>query len=127
VRELGAAGALFGASTKLTEYAIRFGVPDPALVMTPRVAPLLIAVATTAGEEVGFCCKYRATTPATCGAAIDVPDIDVIAVFEEIPADVIDWPGANKSTHVPQLENDARESIKFDAATVMALGALAGE
>ena len=88
--EPGAAGTLFGAATKLTEYAMRFGVPDPALVMTPRVAPLLIAAATAAGEEVGFCCKYKATTPATWGAAIDVPDIEVTAVLEEIPADVID-------------------------------------
>jgi hypothetical protein len=69
---------------------MRFGVPDPALVTTPRVAEVLIAAATVAGEEVGFCCRYKATTPATWGAAIDVPDIDAIAVFEEIPADVID-------------------------------------
>ena len=31
------------------------------------------------------------------------------------------------STHVPQLENEARASIRFDAATVMAFGALDGE
>ncbi len=37
------------------------------------------------------------------------------------------WPGAKMSTHVPQLENDARESTDVDAATVMASGALAGE
>ena len=36
-------------------------------------------------------------------------------------------PGAKMSTHVPQLENDARLSIDVDAATVMASAALAGD
>ena len=53
--------------------------------------------------------------------------MEASAVGEEIPADVMDCPGANKSTHWPQLENDARASIRFDAATVIALGALDGE
>jgi hypothetical protein len=79
-----------GALTKLVEYARRLGVPDPAFETTPRVAALLITVATVAGEDVGFCCKYKATTPATWGAAIDVPDIEAMAVGEEIPAEVID-------------------------------------
>ncbi|CAB4670248.1 unannotated protein [freshwater metagenome] len=53
--------------------------------------------------------------------------MEASAVGEEIPADVMDCPGANKSTHRPQLENDERASIRFDAATVIALGALEGE
>ena len=90
MRDPGAAGALFGAAAKLAEYARRFGVPEPAFVTIPRVAAPFTAEVTAAGEEVGFSCKYKATMPATCGAAIDVPDIDAIAVGEEIPADVID-------------------------------------
>ena len=65
VRELGAAGALFGAGSKLVERTRRLAVPAPAFEMIPRVAALLIAVATAAGAAVRFCCKYRATTPAT--------------------------------------------------------------
>ncbi len=53
--------------------------------------------------------------------------MEAIAVGEEMPADVMDWPGANRSTHRPQLENDARASDKVEAATVIALGALEGE
>jgi hypothetical protein len=90
VSEPGAAGALFGAGTKLVENERRFGVPDPAFVITPRVDELLIAVATAAGEAEGFCWRYKATTPATWGAAMDVPDMEVIAVTEEMPAEVMD-------------------------------------
>jgi hypothetical protein len=38
--------------------------------------------------------KYRATIPATCGEAIDVPDIVAVAELVEIPTEVIEDPGA---------------------------------
>jgi hypothetical protein len=37
------------------------------------VALLTISFLTCAGDAAGTLCKYRAATPATCGAAIDVP------------------------------------------------------
>jgi hypothetical protein len=55
-----------------------------------RVAALLIVAAVLAGDDEGFCWRYKATTPATCGDAIDVPDIEATAVVDEIPADVMD-------------------------------------
>ena len=125
--DVGEEGTLFGAASKLAEYSKRFGVPVPEFAMMPRVAALFTAVAVAEGLEAGFCSRYNATAPATCGDAIDVPDIEAIADGDEMPADVMDCPGANKSTHVPQFENDAFASIKLDAATVIALTALAGE
>ena len=49
-------------------------------------------------------------------------------MFEVIPADRIVSPGANKSTHEPKLENDARASPMVLAATMSASPvALAGD
>jgi hypothetical protein len=45
-----------------------------------------------------------AATPATCGDAIDVPDIRAVAAVPEIPADVMELPGAKISTHAPTFE-----------------------
>jgi hypothetical protein len=42
-------------------------------------------------------------------------------------ADVMDTPGAKRSTHDPQFENHARVSFEAVAPTVMAVGSLAGE
>ena len=44
--------------------------------MIPRVAAFNNVVVTSAGVADGFEDKYKAATPATCGDAIDVPDID---------------------------------------------------
>ena len=70
--------------------------------------------------------RYRATTPAACGAAMDVP------LRRRVPplpprVDVMDTPGANRSTHAPKLEKPARVSLLDVAPTVMALAARAGE
>ena len=58
--------------------------------MMLRVAALFTAFAVVVGDAVGFCSRYNATAPATCGDAIDVPDNEAVAVGEAIPADVID-------------------------------------
>jgi hypothetical protein len=44
-----------------------------------------------------------AATPATCGAAMDVPVMTISADVESLEAAVMDTPGANKSTHAPKL------------------------
>ena len=82
---------------------------------------------TTAGVALGFDCKYRATTPATCGDAIDVPDIEVRSVVLRMYDDVMETPGANTSTHEPKFEKLARASVEPVAPTVIADGALAGQ
>ena len=65
------------------EYRRRFGEPVPALVTTPVVAIDVSAVATAAGVLAGFASRYNAAAPATCGEAIDVPDIVAVAVSDE--------------------------------------------
>jgi len=40
----------------------------------------MIAAATVAGDAPGFVSKNRAATPATCGDAIEVPEIVCVAV-----------------------------------------------
>ena len=68
--------------------------------------------------------RYLATTPATYGAAAEVPDI--ITTSSSGYVDRMSMPGAKRSTHGPQLVKLADVSLMSLAATVMALGALAG-
>ena len=74
-----------------------------------------------------FAAKYSAATPATCGAAIEVPCHVRNAFGAPINAEVMDVPGANTSRQLPQLEKEARASLGDDAPTVIAAGADAGE
>ena len=46
-------------------------------------------------------CRYSAATPVTCGVAIDVPLIVLVAVLLVYQAQVMPTPGANRSTQVP--------------------------
>ena len=55
-----------------------------------------------------------------------MPLIVVVAVSPPMYADVIDPPGANRSTHGPKFENDARVSDSSVAPTVIASGVDAG-
>lgn len=75
--------------------------------------------------------RYLATAPATCGAAIEVPLIVLLQLEEHflllIQAEVILTPGAIMSTQLPKLLNEAKSSEELLAATVIALGTLAGE
>ena len=48
--------------------------------------------------------RYKPATPATCGVAIEVPDILFIAVVLPIQAEVIFVPGASISTTDPKFE-----------------------
>ena len=91
------------------------------------VAAAMSVDVTAAGLALGFDCKYKATTPATCGDAIDVPDIEVRSVVLRMYDDVMETPGANTSTHEPKFEKLARRSVEPVAPTVIAKGALAGD
>src|SRR5688572_25663568 len=94
-----------------------------ALLTTPVVSASRSAVPTAPGSAVGCVCRYRAAAPAVCGDAIDVPFHVAVPPF--CHADVMLTPGANQSTQVPQLENDARVSVLVLAPIVSAFGALA--
>ena len=91
------------------------------------VAAFTIAFLTAAGEDVVCVCRYRAATPATCGVAIEVPLIVLVAVSLVDHADVILDPGAKMSTTLPKFENDERASVLVLDPTVMAALTRAGD
>ncbi len=122
--------------------------PVPAPVTLPVVAAFRMVLVTVAGVADGLPCRYSAATPATCGEAMEVPLM--VLVFVEamwgctqhspppppppppppdvpIHAEVMFWPGANRSRQPPQLEVEARASVDVVAPTVIAFGARAGE
>ena len=80
VRPVGALGTVGGAGAKEPVKRRRFGELVPVFAMTFDVAAASIVEATVAGDAVGFVSRYSAIAPATCGAAIDVPD--------HVPSDV---------------------------------------
>jgi hypothetical protein len=53
----------------------------------------------------------NAARPATCGDAIDVPEMVFDAVSLVFHAEVMLTPGAKTSTHGPQSEKEARTSV----------------
>ena len=83
------------------------GSSSTKLTMVTDPVPVLVAVSV---EEIsltvmpGWACCRRAARPATCGAAIDVPEMVRVAVDPEIHAEVIPLPGAYISTQRPKLE-----------------------
>ena len=107
-------------------YNRRFTEPRGS-VTTSGVAYDDRVVATSFGESPGFSSKSKATAPATCGAAMDVPESMTVSVEDRWPAERMLTPGAKMSSNVPKLENDARESLDAVAPTVMAEGSDAGE
>lgn len=65
--------------------------------------------------------------PVTWGQAMDVPDMVVVAVSEVALAARTELPGANRSTHVPQLLKLERLSDEVVDPTVTACAADAGD
>ena len=88
---------------------------------------MIIADVTVAGELPGFASKNSAATPATCGVAIEVPEIVFVAVLLVFHDEVMFDPGAKISTQVPKFEKDERASVLVVEPTVMALATRAGE
>src|SRR5215207_1467157 len=98
----------------------RFGVPAGTEVRTPCVALPVSATATRSGPAPGLVERYSAAAPATCGEAIDVPLIVLVALSLPIQAEVIATPGASMSTQEPVFEKEANISFRSLAATVSA-------
>ena len=69
---VGAVGVVLLGTT--SAYNNLFGEPTPELLMTLAVAELMTEFDTSNGEADGFDCKNLATTPVTCGAAMEVPE-----------------------------------------------------
>jgi len=85
------------------------------------------AVVTSAGVMLFLSAIIWAATPATCGQAIDVPEMVLVSESEPVQAAVMPEPGAWMSTHVPLLLNPLFSSSLVVEPTVMALGVDAGE
>ena len=77
-----------------------FGEPAGSEIRSD-VAVDVIQVVTRPTESAGSALNANAATPATCGAAIDVPEIVLVAEVEVYHADVMFEPGAKTSTHEP--------------------------
>jgi hypothetical protein len=82
----------------------RLGVPSPSPVSTPLEASATSVSVTEAGDSVGVPERCWAASPATCGAAIDVPDRVTVEVADAIPVETIPEPGARRSRQVPKFE-----------------------
>jgi hypothetical protein len=108
-------------------YNKRFGEPVPMFVSTSRVVRDEIPDATLLGVAPGMRWRYRAATPETCGAAIEVPLCTEVAVLLVHHVDVMFCPGANRSTHDPKSENAALASAFVVAPTVIADATRPGE
>jgi hypothetical protein len=80
-----------------------FGVPAGSAI-TSEVAVDVIQVVTRLTESVGSALNANTATPATCGEAIDVPEIVFVAVVDVYHAEVMFDPGAKISTHEPKFE-----------------------
>ena len=100
----GAVGSVIGVGALVCDASRRFGEPVPAPVTTDGVAFASRRLVIVAGVAVGSAASSRAAAPATCGAAIEVPEIVLVAVVEDHQADRTADPGANRSTQVPWLE-----------------------
>ena len=103
------------------------GEPVPAPVTLFGVELLMIAAATVAGDAVGFVSRNNAATPVTCGVAIDVPEIVLVAVSLVFHDDVMLLPGAKMSRQGPKLENEERASVVVVEPTVIAFATRAGD
>src|SRR4051812_32630577 len=57
----------------------RLGEPVPGLPTTPLVAAEVSAEETWAGVAEGLAARCRAAAPATCGLAMDVPEMVLVA------------------------------------------------
>jgi hypothetical protein len=68
------------------------------------VAFVVKKAATEAGEAVGLAASTKAATPATCGDAMEVPLLMLVAVAPLLEAEVMLVPGAKISTQLPKFE-----------------------
>ena len=82
-------------------YKSRFGEPEPMPVSRFSVALLYSQLRTVAGDDDGKRCRYSAAAPATCGDAIEVPLIVLVAVVLVYHAERIELPGAKMLTQLP--------------------------
>lgn len=110
--------------------ASAFGEPVPGFRTWFLVASEINLFLTVIGFEPGNTERYRAAMPVTCGAAMEVPLMTLVAVSVVCQEERTLTPGANRSRHppqlLPQLLYEALESLGPVAPTVIALNVAAG-
>ena len=130
-----------GAVVVVTGSEVVVGVARTVVVVVSAGASVSTYVVTARDDELfvesfdtislfdmpGNACASRAARPATCGAAIDVPEIVRVADEPPTQAEVMLVPGAQRSTHDPKFEYAACASARSIAPIVSADGARAGE
>src|SRR4051794_24499772 len=115
-----------GAGVPLPENNNALGEPAPGLTTLDAVALAFSVAATVAGVACGVAPSTSAAAPATCGVAIEVPLMVLVAVSAVFHAEVMSTPGAKMSVQVPKFEKEARASVLVVALTVIASGTRAG-
>src|SRR5688572_6054096 len=98
--------ALNGTRRIARECNRRFGLLGPGSTTSPTELPrpTLKWSCTSPGVAAGNIPRYRATAPATCGAAMEVPliiPVALLSVQKAVQVDVMSTPGANTSRQVP--------------------------
>jgi len=81
--------------------SIKFGEPEPTDDNSSAEASLNKLSRTSAGVADVSLLSNKAAAPATCGQAIEVPDMVLDAVSELLQAEVIKLPGAKTSKQAP--------------------------
>jgi len=108
----GAGGEGGGFGVALVVCAKRLGRARPGVApadvelvsVFETASPLSVAQIAFGVEKTPSFCEIWAARPATCGHAIEVPEIILVALLLVNQEDVIDWPGAKMSTHDPAFE-----------------------
>jgi len=100
------------------------GEPVPGFVTLLSTAVSNNLLSISSGVAEGSAAWYKATTPAVCGEAMDVPFL--LEYPPPVLVDLIPEPGANMSTQVPQLEKPDRPSLLMVEPTVTAFSEEAG-
>lgn len=96
-------------------------------LITPSVAEHSRNSVTSFELRLGLAARMIAVAPATCGQAIEVPEMVLVAVVLVGHAALMLDPGAWMSTQEPQFEKLDLASLLMVEPTVIALGADAGE
>ena len=104
-------------SNKYSVLSRRFGDASCTSNKTPSTLLDNKRAFTSSGVASGLSSKYNAATPATCGAAMDVPLMVLIALSFVYHVDSISTPGANIETQPPKLLKEARRSLLSVAPT----------
>src|SRR5690606_38292407 len=101
----------YSAAARNSVFSSRFGLPFVSPTTSGTALPVS-ASATSEGAASGLASRYSAATPATCGLAMDVPEMVFSASSPSIQAEVISSPGARMSTHSPQFDHGVAESAE---------------